>query len=71
MKKIPSTTPPALSVVADNPLTQRFQILIHSLTVIGFGMLAAAGQLPAPIGFRVSGSLCSPLPSEFPNSIST
>jgi protein-glutamine gamma-glutamyltransferase len=32
-------------------MLQRFQILIDSLTVIGFGMLAAAGQVSAPIGF--------------------
>ena len=49
MKKIPSNTPPASPVVTDRPLTQRFQILIHLLTVIGFGMLAAAGQFPVPL----------------------
>ena len=50
MKKISSNTPSALSGATENPLAQRFQILINSLTVIGFAMLAAAGQLPAPLG---------------------
>ena len=50
MKKTPQTPRPLLAVLHGNPLAQRFQILIDSLTVIGFGMLAAAGQLPAPLG---------------------
>lgn len=32
-------------------MLQRFQILIDLLTVIGFGMLAAAGQISAPLAF--------------------
>jgi hypothetical protein len=34
-----------------NSMQQRFQVLINLLTVIGFGMLAAAGQISVPIGF--------------------
>ena len=36
-------------------MLQRFQILIDLLTLIGFGMLAAAGQISAPIGFLFLG----------------
>jgi transglutaminase-like putative cysteine protease len=35
----------------DSLLMRHVQILIDLLTVIGFGMLAAAGQLTAPLGF--------------------
>ncbi len=51
-----------------NPLLQRFQILIDLLTVIGFAMLAAAGQISCADWLPVSGSLCSSLPPAFPNS---
>ena len=49
MTKTPVNTSPVWRV-AGNSLLQRFQILIDLLTVIGFGMLAAAGQISAPIG---------------------
>ena len=49
MTKTPVNTSPVWRV-AGNSLLQRFQILIDLLTVIGFGMLAAAGQIFAPIG---------------------
>jgi protein-glutamine gamma-glutamyltransferase len=50
MTKIPANTSPA-SRVTRNLILQRFEILVDLLTVIGFGMLAAAGQISAPIGF--------------------
>lgn len=50
MTKIPLEPTPAFRV-ADSLLGRHCQILIDLLTVIGFGMLAAAGQLPAPISF--------------------
>ncbi|HEU0006244.1 MAG TPA: transglutaminaseTgpA domain-containing protein, partial [Terriglobia bacterium] len=50
MTKTPVNTTPAWQV-AGNPMLRRFQILIDLLTVIGFGMLAAAGQVSAPVGF--------------------
>ena len=50
MTKTPVNTSPVFRV-AGNSLLHRFQILIDLLTVIGFGMLAAAGQISAPIGF--------------------
>jgi transglutaminase-like putative cysteine protease len=50
MKKTSSSPPTAFSGATENPLAQRFQILINSLTVIGFAMLAAAGQVPSFLG---------------------
>ena len=50
MTKTPANTAPAFPLTG-NSMLLRFPVLIDLLTVIGFGMLAAAGQISAPIGF--------------------